>query len=124
MTDLVLDSNALTRWTDNASEVLALLEVAERVGGVAYVPTVCLVESLTGTAADAPLNQRLKGTRAVQLTEPLARAAAVLRAAVAGDDAADPVVVATAVDARATVVSDDPDIARLAGHTTPPVEVV
>lgn len=122
--NLVLDSNALSRLARRDPGVLAKLEAAQRAGGAVYVPTVCLVESLTATAADAALNQRLKRARKVDLAEPLARDAAKLRAAIAGNDAADPVVVATAATLAATVVSTDPDIAQLASHCTPPVRVV
>ena len=56
MTDLLLDSNALSSWADKDQRVLALLEAVRRVGGVVYVPTVRLVESLTGSHTDAALN--------------------------------------------------------------------
>lgn len=124
MTDLVLDSNALTGWADRHSGLLALLEAAQRAGGVIYVPTVCLVESLTGGGRDARLNQVSKGTRLVGLDERLARTAAALRAAVSGDDVTDPVVVATAATTGATVVSSDDDIVQLAAFTRPATFVV
>lgn len=105
--------------------MLALLEAVRRAGGIVYVPTVCLVESLTGKPSDAVLNQRLKGTIIVPLNEHTARLAARLRAELGGDDAVDPVVVATAQVMRATVVSaDTDDIGPLASRLTPAVPVV
>lgn len=124
MTDVVLDANALTRWVDKHPGVLALLEATRQVGGAAHVPTVCLVEALRGSAADASLNQRLKGCQLVPLDTPVARHAAVLRAAIDSDDIVDPVVVATTAALAATVVSSDPDIALLASYGDPPVAVV
>ena len=110
MTDLLLDSNALSSWADKDQRVLALLEAVRRVGGVVYVPTVCLIESLTGSHTNAALNQRLRGAVIVNLDEKTARLAAHLRADVDGDDAADPVVVATACLVRATIISVDDNI--------------
>jgi hypothetical protein len=124
MTDLVLDSNALTRWVDRHPAMLALFETVQQVGGVAFVPTVCLVESLRGTPADALLNQRLGGCQPVPLTEPLARSAARLRGAVDADDVVDPVVVATASHLGAVIVSGDRDLLHLAHRCEPPVQVV
>jgi len=123
--DLLLDSNALSRWADKDTKVLALLEAVRRAGGVVYVPTVCLVESLTGKPMDAALNQRLKGAVIVGLDEATARLAARLRAEIGGEDAADPVVVATAHVMRATIISvDTDDIEPLAGLVVPAVPVV
>lgn len=124
MTDLLLDSNALSRWAEKDGGVLALLEAVRRAGGVVYVPTVCLVESLTGKPRDAALNERLKGAVIVGLDERTARLAARLRAELGGDDAVDPVVVATGHRMRATVISVDSDIEPLAGLLTPAVPVV
>ena len=85
MTDLLLDSNALSSWADKDQRVLALLEAVRRVGGVVYVPTVCLVE---------------------------------------GDDATDPVVVATACLVWATIISGDDDIKQLTDGLKPVVAVI
>ena len=124
MTDLLLDSNALSSWAEKDQSVLALLEAVRRVEGVVYVPTVCLVESLTGHHTDAALHQRLKGAVIVHLDEKTARLAARLRAELNGDDAADPVVVATAHIVRATIISVDDDIKQLASCLTPAVTVI
>lgn len=125
MTDVVLDSGALSMFADSDPRLLAVLEAVQRDGGIAYVPTVCLVESLTGTAQDANLNRRLKGTRTVPLGETDARDAAARRGAVDGDDAADPVVVTTAARRSAVVVTTDPqDISALASVGDPRVPVI
>lgn len=123
--DLVLDSGALSMFGEGDVRLLAILEAAQRQGALLLVPTVCLVESLTGTARDARLHQRLRSTRSVVLDEPVARDAARRRAAVDGDDAADPVVVATAAAAGASVVTTDPDdLGRLARAASPQVGVL
>ena len=88
------------------------------------MPTVCLVESLTGGPVDATLNHRLKGAVKPTLTVSMARAAAELRAVIDSDDIVDPVVVATAAEHNAPIVSSDPDLATLANHVDPPVRVV
>lgn len=125
MTDVVLDSGALSMFADGDPRLLAALEAAQREGGIAYVPTVCLVESLTGRAQDANLNRRLKGTRTVPLDETYAREAAARRAAVDADDVADPVVVTTAARLRSVVLTTDPeDISALANAGDPRVAVV
>ena len=124
MTGLVLDSNALTRWAAHDLGILAHLEAVQRAGGAAYVPTVCLVESLTGAATDAPVRRLRPGARTVKLDAALAGMAARLRDATDGDDVADPVVVATAAALGAVALSSDPDITVLAAHAEPPVAVV
>lgn len=125
MTDLVVDSGPLSMWADADRRVLAILDAAQRSGGVVFVPTVCLVESLTGRQRDAGLNRVLKGTRVVSLDEVDARRAAERRAAVDGDDAADAVVVATAARLGAVVVTTDPtDIGELAVAAASAVAVI
>jgi hypothetical protein len=125
MTDVLLDSGPLSMWADADRRVLAILEAAQRAGGIAYVPTVCLVESLTGRPEDANLDRRLKGARIVSLGETDARHAAGLRAAIGGDDAADPAVVAAAARLDALVVTTDlGDIRALASVGSPVVEVL
>lgn len=116
MSDLVLDSGALSMFAADDVRLLAVLDVAQQQGAVLLVPTVCLVESLTGTARDARLHQRLRATRSLVLDESIARDAARRRAAVDGDDAADPVVVATAARAGASVLTTDPDDLRSLAH--------
>jgi hypothetical protein len=123
MTDVLLDSGPLSMWADADRRVLATLEAAQRAGGIAYVPTVCLVESLTGRPEDADLDRRVKGARIVSLGEADARRAAGLRAAVGGEDAA-PAVVAAAARLAAVVVTTDPGIRALAAVGSPVVEVL
>ena len=125
MTDVVLDSGALSLFASGDPRLLAILEAAQRDGGVAHVPTVCLVESLTGSARDANLNRCLKGTRRIPLDEVDARKAAALRAALDADDMADPVVITAATRLGAVVVTTDPDDLRALAHVgTTPVGVV
>ncbi len=57
MTDVVLDANELTRWSDKHPGILALLEATRQAGGAAHVPTVCLVGALQARPADASLDQ-------------------------------------------------------------------
>jgi predicted nucleic acid-binding protein len=125
VTDVVVDSGPLSMWAEADRRVLAILEATQRSGGIAFVPTVCLVESLTGRQRDAALNRVLKGARLVPLDEAGARRAAERRAVVDGDDVADPVVVATAARLTAVVVTTDPsDIGDLAAAAAPTVAVV
>lgn len=124
MTDIVLDSNGITRWVDGHLGTLELLEATLELGGVIFVPTVCLVESLTGSPRDAATHHRLHATQTVDLDPELARVAATVRAAVDHDDVVDPVVVATAASLDAMIVSSDPDLPRLAATLRQPVRVV
>jgi hypothetical protein len=124
MTDIVLDSNSITRWVDGHLGTLELLEAAHELGGAIVVPTVCLVESLTGSQRDAATHHRLRAAQTVDLDPTLARAAATVRAAVDHDDVVDPVVVATAASLDATIVSSDPGLPRLAATLPQPVRVV
>jgi len=124
MIDIVLDSNGLTRWVDGHIGTLELLEATLDLGGAILVPTVCLVESLTGSQRDAATHHRLRATQTVDLDPGLARAAATIRAALNHDDVVDSVVVATAADLGATIVSSDPDLPRLAATLPHPVPVV
>lgn len=105
--------------------VLAILDAAQRSGGIAFVPTVCLVESLTGRQRGRRTEPRAEGARIVPLDEVDARRAAERRAVVDGDDAADPVVVVTAARLGAVVVTTDAsDIGELAAAVSPAVAVV
>lgn len=125
MTDVVLDSGALSMFATGDPRLLAFLEAAQRDGGVAHVPAVCLVESLTGSARDADLDRRLEGTRRIPLDEVDARKAAAMRAAVDADDVADAVVITAAARLGAVVVTTDPDDLRALAHAgTTPVGVV
>ena len=124
MNDVVLDANALTRWADKHPGILALLEATRQAGGAAHVPTVCLVEALQGNAADATINQRLKGCQIAALDTSVARHAAGLRATIDSNDIVDPVVTATAAALSATALSTDPNVQRLATYCNPPVAVV
>ena len=60
----------------------------------------------------------------INLDENAARLAARLRADVDDDDAADPVVVATACLVRATIISVVDDLEQLADGLTPVVPVI
>jgi rRNA-processing protein FCF1 len=122
--DIVLDSNALTRWVDRHRGTMALMESVLRNDGTVFVPTVCLVESLTGSQRDAATHHRLRAAQTVDLDRGLARASATVRAAVDHDDVVDPVVVATAASLDAMIVSSDPDLPRLAATLSQPVRVV
>ncbi len=107
------------------SRIDAVLASAQRAGGQAFVPTVCLVESTTGSPRDIPLNRALRSMVSVDLTEALARSAAGRRAAVRGDDAADPIVVAAAAALNAVVLSTNlDDLVPLGAASEPRVAVI
>lgn len=113
MTDVVLDAHGVACWARQRVPVplLAELEAAQRDGGIVVVPVIAIVESTVGNGRrDARVNLRLKSAKTVELTLPLARTAARLRAAVSTKaSAADAVVAATAVErGAAVVVTSDP----------------
>jgi len=124
---LVLDSGGLTAL---AAGRALLAELADRGLWPAEVPTVTLIESLTGDhRRDVLVNRLLRLCIVCDLDESVAREAARLRAATgrAGDiSAADAAVVAHASGRPDPVVitSDPGDITALVTHATAPVRVL
>ena len=81
------------------------------------VPSIVLVESLTGRARDAATNRLLKACDVVEyLPEHLVRRAATLRARARRGSAVDAVVVAVAEPGGTVLTGDVGDLAVLAGH--------
>ncbi len=115
--DVVLDSGALSAWARSRppADLLDLLEVAAQSGGATIVPTVIVVESMTGRQReDARINQLLRRVVADSCTLERSRQAAALRSRCSRTvSAVDAVVAATAADrTRATVVTSDRDDLR------------
>jgi predicted nucleic acid-binding protein len=107
---LVLDSGAVSRLAERSRYAVALIQ-ALRDEGVwpPVVPSVVLVECLQGHAGrDAIANRFLKTCDIVEeVTEPLARRAALLRRRAKRGSAVDALVVATA-EPDGTVLTSDP----------------
>ncbi len=123
---LVLDAGGLSAL---AGQRARLAELRQRGYWPAQVPAVVLAEALTGDhRRDFHTNRLLRGCQVRDVTEPLAREGARLRAATgrAGTiTATDAIVAAFAATCRAPVVltSDPHDLAALAGHSTRPITV-
>lgn len=116
---LVLDSGGLTRLAEHSSAAAALIAVLRREGlWPPVVPSVVLVESLTGRAGpDANVNRLLKTCDVVdELSEPLARRSAELRTKAGRGSAVDAVVVATAEPGGTVLTNDIKDLRALAAH--------
>jgi len=114
---LVLDSGGLTRLSRQSQDVAAIIAVFRRDGlWPPVVPSVVLVESLTGRQRhDALVNRFLKTCDVVEaLPEHRARRAAGLRARARPGSAVDAVVVATAEPGGAVLGGDLEDLRALA----------
>jgi len=123
---VVLDSHGVTMLARNRAR---LEELRRRGEWPAIVPSVVLVETLTGDhRRDFHENRLLRTCDIRPVDEELARAAATLRrksSARRAPSAADAIVVAVADSAGgATVLSSDPaDLRALARHTTNTVQI-
>jgi predicted nucleic acid-binding protein len=118
---LVLDSGAVTRLAERSARAAALI-VALRAEGLwpPVVPSVVLVECLTGEGSRDARQHRFLRTCDVAETVPvvLARRAAWLRAR-AGRGSAVDALVAAAAEPRGTVLTGDPaDLRALAAHAS------
>ena len=115
----VLDAGAVTRLATRNQRTAALL-LALRQEGLwpPLVPTVVLVESLTGDPRrDAGANRFLKTCDVVDnLPDAIARRAAHLRTRARRGSAVDAVVVATAEPGGVVVTADVDDLAALAAY--------
>jgi predicted nucleic acid-binding protein len=113
VTQLVLDSGALSAWAGRDRRVVAALEAVRRSGGHVVVPTVVVAESTTGDGRrDAMVNRRLKGVVLDECDEPRARRAAVLRfrsRSAGAVSVVDAIVAATGESVGGTVMTGDPD---------------
>ncbi len=116
---LVLDSGGITRLAERSRLAAAFIR-ALRAEGVwpPLVPTVSLVESLTGhSGKDANTNRFLKTCNiADRLSEGLARRAAFLRARARRGSAVDAIVVATAEPGGTVLTSDTGDLEAIASR--------
>jgi len=117
MTRLVLDSGAVTRLSRRSRDALAVITVLRRDGlWPPLVPSVVLVESLTGRQRDDAVVNRLLQTCEIveELPEPLVRRAAALRTLAGRGSAVDALVVAVAEPAGAVLTGDVGDLRALA----------
>lgn len=117
---VVLDSEGLWAVARNDSDdTKAVLKASHLAGVPVFVPAAVLAETLFGDARDVRANQALKKLQVVPLTDPIARAAAVLKrlAGMAGVAATiDAIVVATSAAAGGGVVlTSDVDDIRVLG---------
>jgi len=116
---LVLDSGGLTRLAKRDQATGALLVALRRHGlWPPVVPTVVLTESLTGDAGrDANTNRFLKVCDIhPEVSEHLARRAALLRTQARTGSAVDALVVATAEPGSTVLTSDPDDLNALAAN--------
>jgi hypothetical protein len=119
MTPLVLDSGGVTRLAQRRQDTAAVIAVFKRDGlWPPVVPTVVLVESLTGRQrTDALVNRLLKTCDVIEdLPESIARRAGALRALAGQGSAVDAVVIAMAEPGGAVLGSDLKDLRALAAH--------
>jgi hypothetical protein len=116
---LVLDSGGLSRLVERSSRALALIRAFRQHGlWPPVVPSVVLVESLTGRSGrDANTNRLLKTCDvAEEIPQPMARRAASLRHRAGRGSVVDAVTIAVA-EAGGTVLTSDPkDLNALATH--------
>jgi predicted nucleic acid-binding protein len=118
---LVLDSGAVTRLSERSPRALALIQ-ALRAEGLwpPLVPTVVLVESLTGDGTrDAAANRFLRTCDVREgLPISLAQRAAALRTKAGRGSAVDALVAATADPGGTVLTGDAADLRALATHAT------
>lgn len=123
---LVLDSGGVSALAGHRARLAAL---RDRDAWPPQVPAVVLAEALTGDhRTDFHANQLVRMCQVRDVTEPMARDAAVLRTATgrAGSiSATDAIVVAFAATQPSPVVltSDRRDISALAAHSRAPIAV-
>ncbi|MDR0594676.1 MAG: hypothetical protein LBG60_15805 [Bifidobacteriaceae bacterium] len=115
---LVLDSGGLSRLGARDRATAALLIALRRQGlWPPVVPTMVLVESLTGAGSDANANRFLKICElTADVPEGLARRAASLRAKAGRGSAVDALTVATAEPGGHVLTSDPRDVGALAAN--------
>jgi predicted nucleic acid-binding protein len=117
---LVLDSGGVTRLAERSKPTLALI-LALRQAGLwpPRVPSVVLVECLQGHAGrDALENKFLKTCDVVpNVSETLARRAALLRRLARRGSAVDALVVASAEPGGTVITTDPEDLEALAAHS-------
>lgn len=116
---LVLDSGGVSLLAERSQRAAALILTFRRAGlWPPAVPSVVLVESLTGHAGrDARVNQFLKTCDVLEsVPEPLARRAASLRTRARRGSAVDALVVAVAEPGGTILTQDAVDLRALASY--------
>jgi hypothetical protein len=117
---LVLDSGGVTRLAERSRQAVALiLALREQDLWPPFVPSVVLVECLQGhPGRDALANRFLKTCDILEeISEPLARRAALLRRRARRGSAVDALVVALAEPGGTVLTSDPRDLSALAQHS-------
>jgi predicted nucleic acid-binding protein len=116
---LILDSSGVSRLAEHTRQAAALILALRDVGlWPPVVPSVVLVECLEGHAGrDVLTNRFLKTCDIVEeVSEPLARRAAMLRRRAGRGSAIDALVVALAEPGGTVLSSDLEDLEALAGY--------
>jgi predicted nucleic acid-binding protein len=112
---VILDSGAIIAWSRGDVRVRAMVHRAVEFGLDLRVPVVVLAETLQGSARDAPVNRVLKSVDVLTTVEAVGRVAGRLLGRTGGENTADALVAAEAVEAGATTVltTDPEDLATL-----------
>ncbi len=116
---LVLDAGGVSRLAEVSTRGVALLRELRASGGLwpPVVPSIVIVESVTGTARDARVNRLLTACDVVtDLPERVARRAGQLRALARKGSAVDAVVVASAEPDGVVLTGDVEDLTALATY--------
>src|SRR5262249_33943891 len=116
---LVLDSGGVSRLAERSQDAAAMVLVLRRRGlWPPTVPSVVLVEALTGQAhRDVNASRLLRACRVARdLSDRLARRAALLRSLARRGSAVDAIVVASAEPGGAVLTGDIADLSALAAH--------
>ncbi len=107
---VILDSGAVIAWSRGDVRVRAMVRRAVEFGLDLRVPVVVLAETLRGSVRDAPVNRVLKSVDVLMTVEAVGRVAGRLLGRTGGENTADALVAAEAVEAGATtVLTTDPD---------------
>jgi predicted nucleic acid-binding protein len=105
---VVLDSGALTTLAQGSEALRVVTKGALADDVTIVVPTIVIAESTTGDPRDANVNRLLTHVDVLDLTEPIARAAARLRTRLPDASIADAIVIATAdCEPGTTVLTGD-----------------
>jgi hypothetical protein len=114
----VLDSGGVSYLAERSTRADAAYRVLRGTGNwPPVVPSVVLVECLTGDPRDAPVNRFLKTCDVMEaLPERVARRAALLRTRAHRGSAVDAVVVSIAEPGGTVLTSDAKDVTALAEH--------
>lgn len=119
VTSLVYDAGALLAAERNNRKFLVMHKAALLAGRQVLVPTPVLTQAWRGGARQAVLARVLKGCEVLPTDERVAKHAGVLLGLSGTSDAVDAIVVATAMEFTATVVTSDPkDLRALSDAAT------